>query len=189
MNFLDIIIVVPLLWALYKGFKKGLIIEIASLAALLLGIYGGIHFSDAVAGFLQEKFDWNSQYMPLISFTITFLGIVLLVYTIGKVIEKIVDIVALGIANKILGAVFGLLKVAFILSVVIIIFDNFDSKMKIIDQEKKENSMLYKPLKSFSVAVIPKLKFDEMNNAISNSIDSTYLEEPIEDDTDSTTYN
>lgn len=166
MNFLDIIIAIPLLWAVYKGFRKGLVIEIASLAALILGIYGGIHFSDAVADFLKERFNWNSTYMPLISFTITFLGIVILVHLVGKVVERIVNIVALGIVNKILGAAFGFLKVAFILSVILIIFDGFDAKMNLIDKDKKEKSMLYKPLRSFAVTVIPKLNFEEINRTL-----------------------
>lgn len=187
MNFIDIVIVIPLLWAIYKGFRKGLVIEIASLAALILGIYGGIHFSDAVADFLQSKFNWNSDYMPLISFTITFLGIVILVHLVGKVVEKVVDLVALGIVNKIFGAAFGLIKVAFILSVIVIIFDSFDAKMHFIDQEKKDNSMLYKPLRSFSVAIIPQLKFEEMHNPFNTGNDENGSKpEPSEHDTTQT---
>lgn len=187
MNFIDIVIAIPLLWAIYKGFRKGLVIEIASLAALILGIYGGIHFSDAVANLLQDKFNWTSDYMPLISFTITFLGIVILVHLVGKIVERIVDIVALGVVNKILGAVFGLIKVAFILSVIIIIFDSFDAKMHFIDQEKKDNSMLYKPLRSFSVAIIPQLKFEELHNPFkTNNEDGGSEVDPTETDSTKT---
>ena len=42
MNILDIIFAIPLLWALYRGFRKGLIYMIASLTALLLGVLGGM---------------------------------------------------------------------------------------------------------------------------------------------------
>jgi membrane protein required for colicin V production len=44
LNLLDIIILIPLLLFAYNGYKKGLIIEIATLIALVLGIYASIHF-------------------------------------------------------------------------------------------------------------------------------------------------
>lgn len=164
MNFIDIILAVFLAWGLYKGFRKGLVIEITSLVALVLGVYGGIHFSDSVADFLRKQFDWQTEYLHIISFAITFIGIIFIVYTIGKIIEKVIDIVALGLVNKIAGGAFGLLKVAFILSVILIIVESFDKKANLINEEKKENSLLYKPVCSFAAIVIPKLDLDDVKN-------------------------
>jgi len=53
-NTLDIILAVPLLYGLYKGFTRGLIVEIASLVGLVLGIYGGVHFSQKTAAVLGD---------------------------------------------------------------------------------------------------------------------------------------
>ncbi len=55
MNYIDLIIAIPLVWGVFVGFKNGLIIEVASLAALLLGIFGAIHFSDLTANFLVTR--------------------------------------------------------------------------------------------------------------------------------------
>ena len=55
MNYIDIFLLVPLLWGAFKGFKKGLIIEVVSLIALGLGIWGGVHFSDFSTTFLADK--------------------------------------------------------------------------------------------------------------------------------------
>lgn len=164
MNFIDIILVVFLAWGLYKGFRKGLVIEVTSLVALVLGVYGGIHFSDSVADFLRKQFDWQTEYLHIISFAITFIGIIFIVYTIGKIVEKLIDIVALGLVNKIAGGAFGLLKVAFILSVILIIVESFDKKANLINEEKKERSLLYKPVCSFAAIVIPKLDLDDVKN-------------------------
>ena len=51
-NLLDIILLIPLLWFGYNGYKKGLIIEIASLAAFILGLYFAFYFSDFTAEYL-----------------------------------------------------------------------------------------------------------------------------------------
>ena len=100
MNYLDIIIALPLLWGAYKGFTKGLIIEAASLAALLLGIYGAIKFSGITSDFLVEKCNFSSQYLHIISFAITFILIVIAVHFIARLINKLVKAVALGFVNN-----------------------------------------------------------------------------------------
>ena len=46
---LDIIFLILFGWAAYNGFKKGFILQVASLAALFLGIYGAIKFSGIIS--------------------------------------------------------------------------------------------------------------------------------------------
>ena len=61
MNYLDIIIGILLILGLFKGLKNGLLIEVASLIALILGVYGAIHFSYYAVDFLNEKVSWSEQ--------------------------------------------------------------------------------------------------------------------------------
>ena len=133
MNYLDIILAIPLLWALYKGFSKGLIIEVASLIAIVLGVYGAIHFSY----FITNALHLTSSYSPLISFAITFLIIVIVVYLLAKMLEKSVDLLALGFLNKLAGAIFALLKIAFIVSVLLMFFNKIDSKTGLLPKKQK----------------------------------------------------
>ena len=91
MNYFDIIIIIPLIWGAYKGFKKGIIIEIASFIALGLGIWGGMKFSSISAKYLSETFDIAENIMPLISFAVTFILIVIVVFTLAKMLQKIVS--------------------------------------------------------------------------------------------------
>ena len=108
MNYIDIFLIVPLIWGAFKGYKKGLIIEVVSLAALGLGIWGGIYFSDYAVNLIVDKVD--DKYITITAFMLTFLVIVLVVYFLGKLLEKIIDIVQLKFINKLAGACFGLLK-------------------------------------------------------------------------------
>ena len=84
MNYLDIILAIPLVWGIFRGFRKGLVIEIASLIAALLGVWGAVHFSY----FISDALNLASPYSPLISFAITFVIIVIIVFLIAKLIEK-----------------------------------------------------------------------------------------------------
>ena len=55
MNYLDIILAIPLLWGLYKGISKGIVKELAALIALA-GVYGAVHFADNIHPYLKEQF-------------------------------------------------------------------------------------------------------------------------------------
>ncbi|PCJ87479.1 MAG: colicin V production protein [Flavobacteriales bacterium] len=158
MNYLDVVLAVPLIWGIYKGFSKGLIIEVASLLALALGIYGGLKFSGFAADWLTAHGEFNKRYVPLASFAITFAVIVLGVYAFAKLLEKIVNIVSLKLINKLAGAVFGVLKIAVILSVLLLLFDTVDKKLELIPSETKTSSILYRPIKSLAPAILPMLK-------------------------------
>jgi membrane protein required for colicin V production len=158
MNYLDIILAIPLLWTLYKGFSKGFIIEVASLLAIILGVYGGIHFSY----FVTDALHLTSSYSPLISFAITFILIVVVVYLLAKLLEKSVNLLALGFLNKLAGAFFALLKMAFILSVLLMFFNKLDAKVHIIPADAKQHSLLYYPVSALAPLIIPKLNFSEI---------------------------
>ena len=45
MNYFDYLLLLPLVYGLYRGFTKGLIIELASLVALIAGVYGAMYLS------------------------------------------------------------------------------------------------------------------------------------------------
>ena len=100
MGILDIIFIVPIVWLAYRGFSKGLIIELSTLAALVLGIYVSLHFSYITADFLRDNFDMNQKYLGIISFILTFILVVISLNLLGKLLEKIIDLVALSFLNK-----------------------------------------------------------------------------------------
>ncbi|MGB1039271.1 MAG: CvpA family protein [Flavobacteriales bacterium] len=171
MNFIDVFIAIVLIWFGYKGFKKGLVFELVSIVALMLGVYGGLKFSDTTAEYLTSYVD--SEYLNIASFTVTFLVILLLVFMAGKVVEKIINMVALKMINKLLGALFGVLKMVLALGVLITIIESYDSKLNFIPKETKDNSMLYKPLLESSDKILPEI---EKNNLF-KEIKSTSLNE------------
>jgi membrane protein required for colicin V production len=159
-NYLDIIFIVPLIWAGFRGFKKGLIIEVSTLLAFGLGIWGGIHFSNFIAELLSDSIE--SKYVPLVSFSITFILIVATVFVLGRMIEKAVNLVQLKLVNKVTGAAFGVAKIVLVMSVLLVIVNSFDQKANIVPKDLKENSLLYKPLSDISLKVIPALKNSQL---------------------------
>jgi membrane protein required for colicin V production len=177
MNFIDIIICIPLIYAAYKGFKHGLIIEVFTLLALFVGLYVGIHFSDFVANFLKETLEWESVYLPIISFTLVFLAVGAMVYFAGKAIEKVVKVVHLTPLNKFFGLIFAVLKMLYIVSVLLVIVESYDEKGQFFPKTQKEGALLYNPVKAFSTTTIPGLESSTifLKNAFKQEQDSTGL--------------
>ncbi|WP_319269653.1 CvpA family protein [uncultured Draconibacterium sp.] len=155
MNYIDIVLGILLILAAINGFSKGLISEVASIAALILGIWGAIKFSYVTTDFLIENFDMHSEHMNIISFVITFVVIVILVHIVGSTVSKLAETVLLGFVNKLAGLVFGVLKSALILSIILVIFDKIDEDVHILSREAKENSRMYEPIRSFAPSIFP----------------------------------
>lgn len=155
MGYLDIILCIPLLWGLYKGYTKGLIIQVASLVALIFGVYGSIVFSNLTQDILTSNFQIDNKYIPMIAFAVTFLVIIIAVHVMGKILEKMVNMIALGLFNKLLGAGFGLLKAALILSALIFVFEVIDKKFSLLPSGEKAKSFLYTPMSELIPTIAP----------------------------------
>ena len=166
MNYIDIILCVPLLWGLYKGFTKGLIIEAASIIALGLAVWGGIKFSDFLTGYIHAHFIWDTKYLPVISFAIIFLGILIGIYAIAKLLERLIKAVSLGFVNKLAGGVFGMLKFGLILSVIIFVLNAIEKNIHIIPAEAKQKSLLYKPVGKIVPLIIPGIRESKLGDMI-----------------------
>lgn len=155
MNVLDIVLIALIGFGLVRGLINGFFVEIASVVALVAGVYGAIHFSNYAQTFIDQNSQWDDKTINIVAFAVTFVIIILVIALAGKAFTKLADFAALGIVNKLLGALFGALKIALILSVVLNIFDSFNRAIPMTDEQTIENSALYAPVKSFVPAIFP----------------------------------
>lgn len=175
MNFIDILILIPLGYAAWKGFKKGLIIEVFTLLALLVGIYAGIHFSDWTSDLIAGYFEIEPNYLPVVAFTLTFLCVGAIVFFAGKALEQVIKVVNLSPINKIFGVIFGLLKMVYFISVLLILLETYDERGDFIPTDMKENSMLYTPIKTTASATIPAV--EESSIWLRNNMNNNLFED------------
>ncbi len=157
MSFLDIILGLLLVWGLWKGLKNGLIIELASIVALIAGIYGAIHFSYYAGDYLSESMDWEERYTNLTAFVITFILIVIIVNVLAKLLTKIASFAMLGWLNRLAGGIFGVVKVAVILGALLVFFDRVNTSAGLVKDENMEQSALYGPLKEIGALVFDRV--------------------------------
>ena len=155
MSVIDIVLGVVLLLGVLSGFMKGLFVEIASLLALVLGVFGAFHFSHYAAEVLDPHVGWNEKTLQIVSFAATFIIIVMAIGLTGKALTKLADFAMLGLLNKLLGGLFGLAKTALILSIVLLIIDKINVSLPFLEPKDLKESVLYVPIKSLAPSIFP----------------------------------
>jgi len=155
MNYIDIIIIVIIAFSAIFGFANGLVKEAVALAAFIIGVWGAIKFSVVMAQKLYEFFDISGQYTDIVAFIVTFVLFVIAAHFIGLIINKLVNILPLGILNMILGGVVGILKSVFLLSVLFFILNAIDVKKPFLPKEKIKQSALYNSISDIIPTLFP----------------------------------
>lgn len=153
MNWLDLLLIALLGFAAVRGFMRGFIVELCGLVGLVLGIWAGTHFSDRVAEWLG--LDGASEVVP---FLVTFLGVLVLVQLLARAITKAMDLAELSLPNKVAGVIFGVVRKAFVLSVVLKILLAREQAGWPPHEAVRESSSLYGPIQGFAPLVVPALK-------------------------------
>ncbi|MFK7757178.1 MAG: CvpA family protein [Flavobacteriales bacterium] len=158
MSVLDILIIIPVAWAGYQGFRKGFILEVTKLLALAVGIYGAIKFSEPMRVWLSENTEWSEQWLPAIAFGLVFIILIIAVYFFGRILDGMIKAVQLGIVNRLAGLALGILKMGLILSGLLMLLQSVDKGEMLLTKERKESSLLYEPALKFGSTVIPAIQ-------------------------------
>jgi membrane protein required for colicin V production len=136
---LDIIVAVILILAAIKGYRQGLIVALFSVIAFIIGLAAALKLSVVVAGYIGKAVNISDRWLPIISFAVVFLIVVLLVRLGAKFIQKSVELAMLGWLNKIGGIL--LYAGLYILIFSILIF--YADQLGFIKPETKNESVTY----------------------------------------------
>ena len=155
MNWLDITILILIGLGLIKGLFDGMIKQVASLAALIVGIY----LCSGVAGWLQGLIPQSDKFPPqavvMTSYIIGFVLIVGLVLSVGAIVNRMVNATPLGIFNHVIGGALGLILMILFISLVFNVLEQMDTKSVWLSQEIKVESRFYFLIKSIVADFLP----------------------------------
>ncbi|MFD0931649.1 CvpA family protein [Psychroflexus salinarum] len=158
MNVIDIVLGVFLLLGFIRGFQKGFIVELAGIVALLAGIFGGLNYGYIAESYLEKWTNWSSSSIEIASFFIVFIGIVILVSIIAKILTTIVHSIALGLINRIFGSVFGVIKTGLFIFILLLIFDYINGDGRFISETKLNSSVVVTTIRELSSTLLPSLE-------------------------------
>ena len=142
---------IPLAIGAFSGFRKGFILEIITLLALILAVIGGFHFLHWGMSVLTDNFQLSGRFLPFLAFLLIFAGIIAIVNAIGQALKKIIHMAFLGGIDKIAGALLGALKFVFLFSILIWVFHVFGIELP---QHLQDDSFLYTYVEALAPATV-----------------------------------
>ncbi len=158
MDFIDIILGILLISGFIKGIRNGFFVELASLLSILLGILIAIKFSYLMKEYLSSHGSWNPKTIQVAAFALTFILVVVAVSALAKILTGIANFASLGIFNKLLGGIFGVLKIILMISVVLNLFEKINSGHTFADKKTLDSSKLYHPVRAVSQRIYPSIE-------------------------------
>ncbi|RNC83081.1 MAG: CvpA family protein [Balneola sp.] len=140
MDILDLIIAVPLLYFAYKGAVNGIVKEILNIVGITLAVFLTFKYMDALSIIIAPFFeDSAAAYIPFLSAALLFLGTLTVVAIVAYLTKELLKAAKLSLVNRILGAVFGILKSGIIVSTILLLLAGFN----VPKEEVRDSSILY----------------------------------------------
>lgn len=159
MNIVDLVLVIILIAGAVHGFVRGFFVEFASVAALVLGVLCALLFSVYLRAWLSGVVSWRPETIKVVAFLLIFISVVITVHLIAHALEKFVRAIALGPLSRVGGAIFGLIKTAFIVSFLMYVIAKIEAyDVTIIPKQPKSESKYYKPIEKLLPNILPFLK-------------------------------
>lgn len=157
MEFIDIILGGFLAYGLIRGIWKGLFSELASVISLLVGIFIAVKFS-ALLGNALEGVVANPKHAKAVAFVVLFAAVVIGLMLLAKTFTKLADWAGLGLVNRLLGGLFGLIKNVLILSVLLNFFLKLNVSNAFAEKKTLDGSVFFYPVLDVSTAIFPVLE-------------------------------
>jgi len=157
MNFIDMFVLVLLVYAIFRGITRGLVLQLASLAALVAGIFLALKLSGFTARYLVKYWSFEYEYLYIVSLAITFTLVFILINIMGNMLDKIIQTSQLSLFNKLAGAFFNICKVMLILGILLLFTDRLDKRIGLLPKNAREGSFFYKPLTTATLFLFPSL--------------------------------
>ncbi len=150
---IDIAYLLILIIAIFKGISKGFIVGIFSLVAFIIGLAAALKLSALMAAYLQNHVTSFAKWLPVISFLLVFIVVVMLVGLGARVIKKALDIAMLGWLDRLGGIALYMIIYTIIFSIVLF----FAEKIFLIKPDVIAASVVYKNVAPIGPYVINNL--------------------------------
>lgn len=155
MNIFDILLLAVFVFAVIKGYIHGFVMEIMSLAVIVLAIILAKYFVPYTFPSFSEWLNCPEYVAKPIAYLVIFLAIVFLCHFLAKVIERMLKIMMLNQFNMFLGACVSLLKYILIMSLVLNLVHEVNNRTHIFSEDKENSSLMYNPVRKVMPSLLP----------------------------------
>ena len=150
---IDIIFGILLLLAVIKGWRRGLIIAVFSVIAIIVGIAAAMKLSTVVAAWLKDSTSVSVQWLPFLSFAIVLIGVILLIRSGANLIEASLEVTLMGWVNRLGGML--LYIIVYTLAFSVLLF--YATQLKLLNESTIAQSVTYSKIQPLGPMVIDTL--------------------------------
>lgn len=158
MNVIDIILLALLILATIQGLRKGFISQIISIISIIVGLWASCKFATITGEYISQWIEGSEQMIRIISFALILIVVVIVFTLLGKSLEAILKFAMLGWLNKLLGAIFSILKGLLILGIIASFIDATLTSFNIVRPGIIAESQLYDIISKFGNSIFPYIR-------------------------------
>ena len=136
---IDVIFALLMVLAIVQGYRRGLIVAVFSFIAIIVGLAAAIKLSAAVANHLGRAVTISDKWLPVVSFVLVFIVVVILIRLGAKMIQRATQTVMLGWLNRLGGVLLYVLIYLTVFSIVLF----YANQIKLIKAETVQQSVTY----------------------------------------------
>ena len=151
MNIFDIIVYIALAWALFNGWRRGFLLQMLSLIAVVAALY----FATQYAHELERMVGVEVGVSGVVGFVVIFVGALLLISIAAHMLRAVFRFAGLGIADALLGILFSVAKVMLIVSVAFSWLVSVDKNNEWVSKSTIEQSRWFEPVKGITTKLTP----------------------------------
>lgn len=143
---IDIITIILLLAAIFKGLRKGFVVALFSFLAYFIGLAAALKLSALMARYIGSNVEVSQRWLPFVAFFLVFVGVVLLVRLGAKAIEGAMKLLLLGWLNRLGGVLLYILVYFFIYSILLF----YATQLHLLKNETIQASVTYNLIEPFA---------------------------------------
>ena len=155
MNIIDLVLCLVLLLAVWNGWRRGLILQICSLVALVAAIYLAARYGSMVAAWLHIE----AEYAEPAGFVVVLVVAMLAIALLARVVRKIFHFAGFGLVDTLLGIVVAAVKYLLVVSVIFAAIDRINVDYSLIPESTITSSKGYRPVRNLSRQILPFLSW------------------------------
>ena len=145
MNWLDVLLLLPLLFGLVRGMMRGLVTEVIAILVVILGVLGARLFAPPFSTWMHKQFAWQGEVCDVVAYVLIFLSIAIVLAILARLLSKFLKAIHLGWANRLFGGVFGICKYAILVLIVVFAMEKTNKSFHWLDKSKVVKTSIVYP--------------------------------------------
>ncbi len=151
MNLFDIILYLALAWAVFNGWRRGFLLQMLSLVAVVAALYFAAQYGSELERILGIEVGIEG----VAGFIVIFVAALILISVAAYLLRAVFRFAGLVAADVLLGVLFSVAKVVLIVSVLYSWLDSVNKNYEWVSRQTIEQSRWYEPVKGITTKLTP----------------------------------